>query len=156
MTALIDIAPGDFRCVADIMPVMDAAFDPAFGEAWNSGQCLGMLSITGSELLVARRNGTIVGFALYRTVFEESELLLIATHPDEQRLGVGSSLAKAVINQAANRGAKMVFLEVRQGNPALALYLRVGFLQVGQRENYYRGKSGDYFNALTLRYEIAS
>ena len=50
----------------------------------------------------------------------------------------------------------MVFLEVRQGNPALALYLRVGFLQVGQRENYYRGKSGDYFNALTLRHEIAS
>ena len=138
------------------MPVMDAAFDPAFGEAWTSGQCLGMLSITGSELLVARRNGTLVGFALFRTVFEESELLLIATHPDAQRLGVGASLAKAVIDQAANRGAKMVFLEVRQGNPALALYLRVGFLQVDQRENYYRGKSGDYFNALTLRYEITS
>jgi ribosomal-protein-alanine N-acetyltransferase len=156
VSALIDIAPGDFRCVTDIMPVMDAAFDPAFGEAWTSGQCLGMLSITGSELLVARRNGTLVGFALFRTVFEESELLLIATHPDAQRLGVGASLAKAVIDQAANRGAKMVFLEVRQGNPALALYLRVGFLQVGQRENYYRGKSGDYFNALTLRYEITS
>lgn len=156
MSALIDIAPADFGCVEDIMPVMDAAFDPAFGEAWTSGQCLGMLSITGSELLVARRNGTLVGFALFRTVFEECELLLIATHPDAQRLGVGASLAKAVIDQATNRGAKMVFLEVRQGNPALALYLRVGFLQVGQRENYYRGKSGDYFNALTLRYEIAS
>ena len=137
------------------MPVMDAAFDPAFGEAWTSGQCLGMLAITGSELLVARHNGNIVGFALFRTVFEESELLLIATHPDVQRMGVGSSLAKAVIDQASNRGAKMVFLEVRQGNPALSLYLRVGFLQVGQRENYYRGKSGDYFDALTLRYEIA-
>ncbi|OYU74241.1 MAG: ribosomal-protein-alanine acetyltransferase, partial [Alphaproteobacteria bacterium PA3] len=70
MSALIDIAPADFRCVEDIMPVMDAAFDPAFGEAWNSGQCLGMLSITGSELLVARRENAIVGFALSRTVFE--------------------------------------------------------------------------------------
>jgi ribosomal-protein-alanine N-acetyltransferase len=136
------------------MPVMDAAFDPAFGEAWTSGQCLGMLSITGSRLLVAHLNKKIVGFALYRTVFEESELLLIATHPDTQRLGVGYSLTKAVIDQSSDEGAKMVFLEVRQGNPALALYLRVGFLQVGQRENYYRGKSGDYFNALTLRYEI--
>jgi ribosomal-protein-alanine N-acetyltransferase len=140
--------------VEDIMPVMDAAFDPAFGEAWTSGQCLGMLSITGSRLLVAHLNKTIVGFALYRTVFEESELLLIATHPDTQRLGVGYSLTKAVIDQSSDEGGKMVFLEVRQGNPALALYLRVGFLQVGQRENYYRGKSGDYFNALTLRYEI--
>lgn len=154
MSALIDIAHADFRCVEDIMPVMDAAFDPAFGEAWTSGQCLGMLSITGSELLVARRNGTLVGFALYRTVFEESELLLIATHPDARRLGVGYSLTKAVIDEAHRKGAKMVFLEVRQGNPALTLYLRVGFLQVGQRENYYRGKSGDDFNALTLRYEI--
>jgi len=132
------------------MPVMDAAFDPAFGEAWTSGQCLGMLSITGSRLLVAHLNKTIVGFAFYRTVFEESELLLIATHPDTQRLGVGYSLTKAVIDQSSDE----VFLEVRQGNPALALYFRVGFLQVGQRENYYRGKSGDYFNALTLRYEI--
>jgi len=154
VSALINISPADFRCVEDIMPVMDAAFDPAFGEAWTSGQCLGMLSITGSRLLVAHLNKTIVGFAFYRTVFEESELLLIATHPDTQRLGVGYSLTKAVIDQSSDEGAKMVFLEVRQGNPALALYLRVGFLQVGQRENYYRGKSGDYFNALTLRYEI--
>ena len=156
MNPLIDISPADARSVEDIMPVMDAAFDPAFGEAWTSGQCLGMLTIPGSELLVARREGIVVGFALSRTVFEESELLLIATHPNAQRCGVGYSLAQSVIDQSANNGAKMVFLEVREGNPALALYLRVGFLQVGRRENYYRGKSGDYFNALTLRYEIAS
>lgn len=155
MTIQIDISPADYRSVEEIMPVMEAAFDPSFGEAWTAGQCLGLLTIPGSELLVARRDALVVGFALYRTVFEEAELLLIATHPEVQRTGVGFKLAQSVISHAANKGAKMVFLEVRQGNPALALYLGVGFLQVGQRENYYRGKTSEYFNALTLRYEIA-
>lgn len=156
MTTLIEVSPTDYRSVEDIMPVMEAAFDPAFGEAWTAGQCLGLLTIPGSELLVARQGPTIVGFALARTVFEEAELLLIATHPDVRRRGVGLLLTQAVIDRSARKGAKMVFLEVREGNPALALYLHVGFLQVGQRQNYYRGKSGDYFSALTLRYEIAS
>lgn len=137
------------------MPVMESAFEPEYGEAWTATQCLGMLTIPGSDLLVARLDGEIVGFALVRSVLEESELLLIATHKAQQRRGYGKSLATAVIELAARNGAKMVFLEVREGNPALALYLSVGFVQVGRRESYYRGKAGEYFNALTLRYEIA-
>lgn len=141
--------------VEQIMPVMDSAFDPQFGEAWNAAQCFGMLTIPGTDLLVARRAETIVGFSLLRTVLEESELLLIATRRDQQRSGIGSCLLQSTIEQAKKNGSKMVFLEVREGNPALVLYLNVGFIQVGKRESYYRGKSGEYFNALTLRYEIA-
>ena len=155
MTANVNIEVGDGRLVDAIMPVMDAAFDPAFGEAWTAGQCLAMLTIPGSRLLVARTEGNIAGFALSRTIMDESELLMIATHPDHQRRGVGEALTRAVIDDVSQNGSKLVFLEVREGNPALNLYLRVGFLQVGRREKYYRGNAGEYFNALTLRYEIA-
>ena len=149
----------DIRCegadtVDAIMPVMDSAFDPIFGEAWTAAQCFGMLTIPGTDLLVARYKGAIVGFALLRSLLDETELLLIAIHKDHQRKGLGKQLARAVIEHAKNRGAKMVFLEVREGNTALSLYLHVGFVQVGKRESYYRGKAGEYFNALTLRYEI--
>lgn len=155
MSADIVITTEGTGIIEQIMSVMDSAFDPQFGEAWNAAQCLGMLTIPGTDLLVARRAETIVGFSLLRTVLEESELLLIATQRDQQRSGIGSRLLKGTIAQAKRNGSRIVFLEVREGNPALNLYLNVGFVQVGRRESYYRGKTGEYFNALTLRYEIA-
>lgn len=155
MTAQIEITREGASAVEFIMPVMDSAFDPAFGEAWTAEQCFGMLTIPGTDLLVARHDGAIVGFALLRSILDESELLLIAVHQAHQNKGYGKQIARAVIEYASKRDAKFVFLEVREGNPALALYLNVGFVQVGKRESYYRGKQGEYFNALTLRYELA-
>lgn len=156
MTNPIQITCDGTDAIPGIMHVMESAFDPQYGEAWTAAQCLGMLTIPGSDLLVARNESEIVGFALSRSVLEESELLLIATHKAHQGRGIGKQLALTVIQTAARNGSKVVFLEVREGNPALSLYLGVGFVQVGKRESYYRGKSGEYFNALTLRYEIAS
>ena len=147
---------GDIRSVDSIMPVMQAAFDPTFGEAWNSAQCTGILTLPDTVLLVASLGDDVVGFALARAVFEEAELLLIATHPDFRRLGIARKLIDAVISWAKSKGSKMVFLEVREGNPALALYLDVGFIQVGKREGYYRGLDDTQFAALTLRYEMPS
>ncbi len=155
MSMTLDIAPEGASAVDSIMPVMQSAFDPAFGEAWTAAQCFGMLTIPGTDLLVARHDSAIVGFALMRSILDETELLLIAIHQQHQKKGYGRQLAVAVIDQASQRGSKFVFLEVREGNPALNLYLGVGFVQVGKRESYYRGQAGEYFNALTLRYEIA-
>ena len=36
---------GDERDIDVLMEVMTRAFDPLFGEAWNAGQCLGILSL---------------------------------------------------------------------------------------------------------------
>lgn len=155
MTEAVTISIEDASSVEAIMPVMESAFDPAFGEGWTAGQCLGMMTIPGSYLFVARQEKEITGFALSRGVLDEAELLLIATTPAQRRKGVGHLLAQAVIDHHRQHGTKSVFLEVRENNPALALYLNVGFIQVGFRESYYRGKTGEYFNALTLRYEIA-
>jgi ribosomal-protein-alanine N-acetyltransferase len=47
-------------------------------------------------------------------------------------------------------------LEVRSGNPALALYTKVGFTEVGRRENYYHGLENNRFDALTLQLDISS
>jgi ribosomal-protein-alanine N-acetyltransferase len=147
---------GDIRTVEAIMPVMQAAFDPMFGEAWNSAQCAGILTLPDTILLYATLGGEVVGFALARAVFEEAELLLIATHPDFRRRGVGRKLLDSVIAWAKSKSSKLVFLEVREDNKALELYFSVGFIQVGRREAYYRGLEDACFAALTLRHEIAS
>ena len=45
----------------------------------------------------------------------------------------------ALVAEAASRGAKQVFLEVRADNPgARALYDSLGFEQIAVREKYYQ------------------
>jgi ribosomal-protein-alanine N-acetyltransferase len=139
--------PGD---LADVMRVMEDSFDPAFGEAWTAPQCVGLLPMPGVWLSLARVEGEVVGFALSRLVAAEAELLLLAVRRESQGRGVGAKLLDRFIDVARRRGAEQLHLEVRDGNHAVALYTRFGFAEVGRRKNYYNGRNGELYDALTL------
>ena len=126
---------------------MAEAFDPRFGEAWTRSQCLGILAMPGVALTLARIDGRIAGFALARAILDEAELLLLATSPRYRRRGIGAALLRSVIAEARGRGVTRVHLEVRAGNEAIALYATHGFARVGERRGYYRGKTGQIFDA---------
>jgi ribosomal-protein-alanine N-acetyltransferase len=83
-------------------------------------------------------------------VLSEAELLLLAVKRDWQGQGVGRLLLDGFIMAAARRGARRVYLEVREGNRALNLYRNAGFSQVGRRKAYYSGRDGQVYDALTL------
>lgn len=146
----ISIAPGGISDLDAVMKVMEASFDPAFGEAWTAPQCAGMLPMPGVWLSLARAGEAVIGFALARVVVNEAELLLLAVRRDGQRRGVGQRLLDSFIAAAAERGADRLHLEVREGNHAVKLYSRAGFLEVGRRRNYYSGCDGQVYDALTL------
>jgi len=129
---------------------MQEAFDPRFGEAWTSAQCMGMLSLPGVWLVIASLDGVDSGFALARSTGVEAELLLLATHPSARRRGIAGALLRAVIAEARDRGVEEMHLEVRAGNDAVQLYRREGFDKVGERRNYYRGNTGQAFDAQTF------
>ena len=133
-----------------IMPVMTRAFSPQFGEAWSEAQCLGILALPGSHLIAARDGASVTGFALSRVVLDEAELMLLAVDPAAQRAGLGRMLLDAIVREARAADAIRLSLEVRSGNPAIALYLTAGFTQVGSRPAYYRGINGERFDALTF------
>ena len=59
-------------------------------------------------------------------------------------------LLDAFIARAVERGARRLHLEVREGNHAVKLYDEAGFTQVGRRRNYYSGRDGQIYDALTL------
>lgn len=147
----VTVTTGSALDVPDIMPVMDAAFDPAFGERWSASQCFGALSMPGTALLIAHAGASPVGFAIARTIAGECELMMIAVDPEHQHRGIGSALLNAVIAAAEAHAAEAIFLEVRQGNPALSLYAHAGFVKVGERPNYYHGSDGQSFSAETYR-----
>ena len=138
-----------------VMDIMDDSFHPAFGEAWTAPQCAGLLPMSGVWLTLARQGGEAVGFALSRIVVREAELLLLAVRRDRQRNGIGSRLLEHFTRLAVERGATRLHLEVREGNDAVKLYKQAGFAEVGRRKNYYSGRDGQVYDALTLSRDTA-
>lgn len=150
----IHISLGNAKDIPLIMPIMNMAFDPSFGEAWNSAQCLSMISLPYSQLFLAEYDNQICGFAFTRSLFEDLELLMIATHPDNARMGVASALMNYIIEIATSENRSRIFLEMRRGNSAEKFYNHYGFSEISVRKNYYRGVSGKYYDALTQERKI--
>jgi [ribosomal protein S18]-alanine N-acetyltransferase len=146
---LIGLRDGGARDLDAVDRVMAAAFDPRFGEAWTRLQVTGVLRMPGVWLTLAEVDDAPAGFALARETVGEVELLLIAVHPRLARRGVGGALLRSVLETARARGAATVHLEVRAGNDAAHLYAAHGFGKVGERRGYYRGQSGETFDAHT-------
>lgn len=91
------------------------------------------------------------GFALFRSVADEAELLTLAVAPEARRRGLARDLLDEGFAQAAARGATRVFLEVAAENAgARALYAGAGFAEVGRRPGYYRHPDGTRADALIL------
>lgn len=111
--------------------------------------CLSLMAAGGSPL-------SIGAFVMMQLVMDEAEVLTIAVQPTWQRQGVGGRLLDAMMLSLRERGARTVLLEVGVANtPALALYARRGFEQVGRRKAYYAQPDGTGTDALILRALLA-
>ena len=130
-----------------IMAVMEVAFDPAYGEAWTRRQVADSLLFAGTHYLLAEDGA---GFTLSRAVADEEELLLIGVKPEARGHGVGADLMQRFLARAQARGVTRVFLEMRAGNPAEALYRRAGFEQTGLRRGYYTRGTAGTIDAITF------
>lgn len=133
-----------------IMAVMTAAFDPAFGEAWTRRQVEDSLIVGNCHYALVQEAEQPAGFTLSRHGFEEEELLLIAVAPQFRRNGLGQQLLRDCMAAARLRGATRLLLEMRRNNPAAALYRANGFIEIGERPNYYRSPTGQRLDAITL------
>jgi ribosomal-protein-alanine N-acetyltransferase len=148
---IVTLVPGTSDDLDSVMDVMTSAFPARFGEAWTRSQCAGILPMTGVRLVLARDGEeTSLGFSLYRTVAGDSELLLLAVDASAQGKGIGRKLLDHFIEDAKQNGAERIHLEVRDGNPAVAMYREAGFARIGRRRNYYHGSDGLRYDALTL------
>ena len=149
--ATVTLRSGSANDLDGVMSIMNHAFDPAFGEAWTRAQCAGILPMPGVRLTIAEdHNGEPVGFSLHRAVADEAELLLLAVNPHARKKGIGKALLDRFVADAAREGVRQVHLEVRENNQALAIYQSAGFNPMGRRKDYYCGKNGKSFDALTF------
>lgn len=134
-----------------IMPVMEQAFDPKFGEAWTVEQCRSTMLLPGTNLIAAIDNEKVLAFAMWLTVLENSELLLLAVVPQVQNSGIGRKLLEEWTDNCVNNDAQNQFIEVRENNNAVGFYKKFGFNVIGKRADYYSGSNGLQLSALTMR-----
>lgn len=88
--------------------------------------------------LLVDENDRPLSWIVWRTVLDESELLLIGTAREAQRKGYARMLLTNALDEAKARGLSCMHLEVRAGNdPAARLYETSGFSIVGLRKGYY-------------------
>jgi len=91
------------------------------------------------------------GFALGRAIADEAELLTIAVHPDDQRLGHGQACLNAFVDHAKSNAIETLFLEVEADNEAaIGLYTATGFQNSGRRKNYYKRSDGRRSDAILM------
>jgi ribosomal protein S18 acetylase RimI-like enzyme len=93
-----------------------------------------------STLLVAMREGTLVGYALVliRAKAAVARLYSIATAPEATRRGVGSALLAEAEKATIARKRTVLRLEVHAKNAAaIKRYRKAGYVMFGRYSDYY-------------------
>jgi len=122
-----------------------------FSDPWSENTIARELDDPLAYWLVAEYDGAVVGYVGSQTVLGESDMMNIAVSKAYRRRGIAQQLVEALVRALKEKGAYRLTLEVRLSNePALALYRKLGFVQVGRRPNYYSNPRED---ALILRKE---
>ena len=122
-------------------------------EAWSLNSVSGELENPLSLWLVALEGAQVAGYVGSQTVCNETDMMNVAVSPQYRRQGIAEALVTELVEQLKARESHCLTLEVRASNaPAIGLYEKLGFSQVGRRKNYYRNPRED---ALILRKEWA-
>ncbi|VTU14808.1 ribosomal-protein-alanine N-acetyltransferase [Variovorax sp. SRS16] len=107
---------------------------------WTQGRVMKSIRDAATNVVVARRDGELLGFAIMKYGEDEAHVLLFAVRATQRRGGLGSALLAWLEATAGIAGIRTIRLEARAGNAgARAFYLRHGFVESGLSPGYYEG-----------------
>ena len=123
---------------------------------WSAEMIIGEMTKAHTFYFGVETDGKLIGYAgiamMGPASHPEFELHTIGTDPEFQGRGAGKLMMDNIVHIADLKHAP-VFLEVRADNaPAVSLYERYEFENLGLRKNYY----GPGVHAVTMRREGAS
>ncbi|MBP3479055.1 MAG: ribosomal protein S18-alanine N-acetyltransferase [Oscillospiraceae bacterium] len=122
-----------------------------FSDPWSEKSISSELDNELSFWLVALDGDTVAGYIGSQSVLGESDMMNVAVHPAYRRQRIAQGLVTQLAAALKEKGNHCLTLEVRASNaPAIGLYEKLGFMEVGRRPNYYRNPKED---ALILRKE---
>jgi len=97
----------------------------------------------GYECWVLVTRDRVLAHGVLSAAVGESHLLTLCVAPRERRKAYGRRMLEHLLKEARRLGAEFCYLEVRPSNmPARTLYYSMGFVQVGERSQYYPAGNG--------------
>lgn len=105
-----------------------------FANPWSKADIARQLELDTSYFLVAEIDGKAVGYMGLQIFSGEGYVTNVAVLPQYRKQGI----AKALITEQMKNHMDFITLEVRESNiPAVNLYTKMGFKNVGVRPNFY-------------------
>jgi len=93
--------------------------------------------------LVIKSDTGLKAHAFASCAAQEAHILNVCVDPEHRSKGYARVLVAHAIASVVQKGAEVIFLEVRESNAAaISLYHSMGFVEIGRRDGYYRTKSG--------------
>ena len=131
----LDIAP----MVLDDVPTVLQIEALSFVSTWPPNAFLNELRDNKlAHYFTGRLDGRIVAYGGIWVILEDSHVTTIAVHPDVRGQRLGEEMLVHLLDQAIERDASWVTLEVRESNDvAQKLYRKYGFTVVSTRRGYY-------------------
>lgn len=109
-----------------------------FSMPWSEKAIKNELTNPLSLWIVAVEGDIVAGYVGSQSVMGEADMMNLAVAPEFRRQGIAGNLVQELIRNLCDEKVSSLTLEVRQSNSAaIALYEKLGFIQVGCRPNYY-------------------
>lgn len=120
------------------IPAVTELEKQCFSQPWSAQVLEAELQNPNSIFLVAKQDEQLAGYVGMHRVLDEGYLFNVAADSSFRRQGVASALMKRLLDYAKETRLGFLTLEVREGNcPAIALYQKLGFGEVGRRKQFY-------------------
>ncbi len=137
-TPSIRFRPMTLTDVPDVIAVERASYS----FPWSEGVFRDCIRV-GYLCRVVEVEGEVAGYGIMSYGAGEAHILNICVRSDLRSQGIGRKLMHYLLERAGAAQMQDVFLEVRPSNPAaIALYVSLGFTQIGIRKAYYQAVGG--------------
>ena len=121
----------------DLLDLKDSLLNE-FDDFWTYNILEQEFNNENTTYIVAKNDDMIVGFAGILVIMDEANIMNIVTKKDKRKLGIGSLLLEKLIEISKLKKLASIILEVNEKNiPAINLYKKYNFQQVGIRKKYY-------------------
>ena len=118
----------------NISPILSTDFD----DFWTTTTLKSELENENSKYIVAKHQDKIVGFAGIWKAVDDVHITNIVVRKDFRNNGIGNLLLEKLISLTKELNFKELTLEVKANNtPAIKLYEKHGFKNLGIRKKYY-------------------
>lgn len=132
----------DKMTVKDLESIKDILISD-FDDFWNYNILKDELKSENSKYIVAKFDNKIIGFSGIKVFVDNADIMNIVVRKNFRNKGIGTVLLENLLTLSKKLGLNSLSLEVNEKNiPAINLYKKLGFENIGIRKNYYNGKNG--------------